>query len=166
MYAIAPSNIIYNIVKNFVYPENIDVSTKNLVELDLAAALDEEDWQQRITQAFGGEELKFDVIIGNPPYQEMDGGAQASAKPLYHRFIQTAQDLKPALMSFIIPARWYGGGKGLDEFREQMLNDKHIREFHDWLTPDDIFPNTNIRSRYVTSCGTRNTTTLRVSLVW
>lgn len=146
VYAIAPSNIIYNIVKNFVYPENIDVSTKNLVELDLAAALDEEDWQQRITQAFGGEELKFDVIIGNPPYQEMDGGAQASAKPLYHRFIQTAQDLKPALMSFIIPARWYGGGKGLDEFREQMLNDKHIREFHDWLTPDDIFPNTNIRS--------------------
>ncbi len=145
VYTIAPSNIIYNIVKNFVYSDDANISTKNLIELDLASFLDENDWQDRIDEAFGGEELKFDVIIGNPPYQEMDGGAQASASPLYHKFVQMAKELKPSQISFIIPTRWYVGGKGLDEFRQQMLNDKHIRELHDWLTPDDIFPNTNIR---------------------
>jgi site-specific DNA-methyltransferase (adenine-specific) len=120
------------------------VSTKNLVELDLAAALDEEDWQQRITQAFGGEPLKFDVIIGNPPYQEMDGGAKASASPLYHRFIQLALQLDPRLMSFIIPARWYSGGKGLRDFRERMLKDKRIRELHDFFDATELFPDIDL----------------------
>lgn len=89
--------------------------------------------------------MKFDVIIGNPPYQEMDGGAQASASPIYHHFVKLAQELNPELISFIMPTRWYVGGKGLDNFRKEMLNDIHLRELHDWLTPEDIFPNTNIR---------------------
>ncbi|WP_433574021.1 Eco57I restriction-modification methylase domain-containing protein [Priestia flexa] len=93
----------------------------------------------------GDENLKFDVIIGNPPYQEMDGGAQASAKPIYHNFVQAAKVMNPKYISMITPSRWYVGGKGLDDFREEMLNDPHLRELHDWLTPEDIFPNTNIR---------------------
>lgn len=93
----------------------------------------------------GDENLKFDVIIGNPPYQEMDGGAQASAKPIYQNFVQAAKVMNPKYISMIMPSRWYVGGKGLDSFREEMLNDPHLRELHDWLTPEDIFPNTNIR---------------------
>lgn len=93
----------------------------------------------------GGEDLRFDVIIGNPPYQEMDGGAQASATPIYQNFVRAAKAMNPKYISMITPSRWYVGGKGLDEFREEMLNDPHIRELHDWLTPEDIFPNTNIR---------------------
>ncbi len=112
--------------------------------MDLAAALDEEDWQQRITQAFGGEELKFDVIVGNPPYQEMDGGARASASPLYHKFFHRAKQLDPRLISFIIPARWYSGGKGLGGFREDMLNDKRIRELHDFFDATDLFPDIDL----------------------
>ncbi|WP_017471514.1 Eco57I restriction-modification methylase domain-containing protein [Amphibacillus jilinensis] len=93
----------------------------------------------------GENKLKFDVIIGNPPYQEIDGGAQVSAKPIYHNFVRAAKALNPKYISLITPSRWYVGGKGLDDFREEMLNDPHLRELHDWLTPEDIFPNTNIR---------------------
>ena len=87
----------------------------------------------------GGDNLKFDVIIGNPPYQEMDGGAQASASPIYQNFVKAAKELNPKYISLIMPSRWYTGGKGLDSFRDEMLNDEHIRELHDWLTPENIF---------------------------
>jgi superfamily II DNA or RNA helicase len=93
----------------------------------------------------GSGKMKFDAVVGNPPYQEMDGGAQASASPLYHHFVMTAKRLNPKFFSFIMPTRWYVGGKGLDAFRNEMLSDVHIKELYDCLTPEDIFPNTNIR---------------------
>ena len=145
VYAFAPSNIIYNIVRNYVFSDFDDISNKNIVQLDLIKYINSDNVNEKVIESFGGEDLKFDVIIGNPPYQEMDGGAQASASPLYHHFVNLAKELNPELVSFIIPARWYVGGKGLNDFRDQMLNDIHIRELHDWLTPEDIFPNTNIR---------------------
>lgn len=91
------------------------------------------------------DNMKFDVIIGNPPYSEKDGGAGSSSTPLYNYFVETSKKLNPKYMSFIIPTRWYIGGKGLDLFRDEMLSDNHIRELHDWLNPSEVFPNTNIR---------------------
>lgn len=92
-----------------------------------------------------GMDMKFDFVIGNPPYQENDGGAQASAKPVYNLFVEAAKQIKTKKICMIIPARWYSGGKGLDKFRDEMLNDIHIKVIHDFPNTGDCFPNVNIR---------------------
>lgn len=98
-----------------------------------------------ITERTGIKNMKINAIVGNPPYQDMDGGGNgAAATPIYNYFVNISRKFTPHYISFIMPARWYGGGRGLDDFRADMLNETHISFIKDFPNPKDCFLSANI----------------------
>lgn len=114
------------------------------LETHAYALIHAKDVKSRIAELFG-DKMQFDVIIGNPPYQLDDGGYGTSAAPIYQLFVEQSKALEPRFLSMIIPARWFAGGKGLDEFRECMLADSRLRSIDDFLTASDVFPGVGLK---------------------
>ncbi|MBN2821978.1 MAG: Eco57I restriction-modification methylase domain-containing protein [Coriobacteriia bacterium] len=114
------------------------------LETHAYALIHAEDVKVRVAELFGGD-MQFDVIIGNPPYQLDDGGYGTSAAPIYQLFVKQAKALEPRYLSMVVPARWFAGGKGLDEFRESMLADDRLRSIDDYLSAADVFPGVGLK---------------------
>ena len=119
---------------NVAYIENFSDTLKSSIE----------EGKKQVEEAF--DKVKFDVVIGNPPYQESDNkSGNGSATPLYDKFIELSISIKPKYISLITPSVWFLGGKGLDNFRRKMLEDIHIKSFHNYVTPNDVFQNVSLR---------------------
>ena len=99
---------------------------------------------KRFWKINNNENMKLDAIVSNPPYQVMDGGTDRGAVPVYQHFVEIAKQCKHNYISMIMPARWYAGGRGLDDFREVMLSDKRIQSLFDFETSKDLFPTVDI----------------------
>lgn len=158
---LARKNLIYSFIENFIFKFQKNppldyikqiafIISWNFWQMD---GLKEnscliKNWKNKkniIWNSEGKNRVDFNAVIGNPPYMQMDGGFQVSAKPIYPHFVEIAKKIKPRYISMVIPSRWFSGGKGLDQFRKSMLEDKKISILHDYLNPEKVFPKTNIR---------------------
>jgi len=101
-----------------------------------------QDWTPRksVKKTKPGEMYRFDVIVGNPPYQMDSSGDGTNSTALYDVFVKAAKDLRPSYLTMIIPSRWMASGFGLGDFRETMLQDARIRKLVDFAKMDSIFP--------------------------
>ncbi len=114
------------------------------LETHAYAFIHSENIKKQLSEMFGAK-MQFDVIIGNPPYQLSDGGFGTSAIPIYQNFVEQAKNLEPRFLTMVVPARWFSGGRGLDKFRETMLNDNRLRTIDDFPDSNDVFPGTQIK---------------------
>ena len=141
IYALPTSSVSYEFTRKVYNLLGLDI--RHVISRFTTYDLLDSDHKESFIQQL--KEMKFDLVIGNPPYQKADGGAAASAKPIYQEFVNIAKEVSTKYVSMIMPARWYTGGKGLDEFRLTMLSDKHIKLLYDYQRPDEVFPDTNNR---------------------
>ncbi len=98
----------------------------------------------RLAELFG-KNMQFDVIIGNPPYQMKGGAGGTSDSSIYHLFVEQAMKLDPRFLSMVVPSRWLAGGRGLDEFRKDMLQSKQLLRLVDFPVSKEIFPNVEVK---------------------
>jgi site-specific DNA-methyltransferase (adenine-specific) len=113
------------------------------LETHAYAFIHTDDIKARVAELFG-DDMQFDVIIGNPPYQLADGGQGASAVPIYNKFVEQAKELDPRLLVMIIPSRWFFGGRGLDGFRQRMLSDRRMRNLVDFQDSRRAFDSVDV----------------------
>lgn len=145
IYSVCTSGLAYEFTRK-IYKylgfnvENIieDVKSMDIIANKLA---DKKKGKYLTVQEILGKDVKINTIIGNPPYQIMDGGTQSSATPVYNMFVEAAKIMSSPYISMIMPSRWFAGGKGLETFRNEMISDQHISYLYDFLNGTDVFNN-------------------------
>ena len=145
IYGICPSDILVKLVSNYLSAGRKDL-VLNLQKYENDCNFKNPNWFSDAIKKWWGDAMKFDVIIGNPPYQEKDGGAQASASALYQYFVEAAflfANVK--YVSLITPSRWMTGGKGLDDFRARMLENRNLMYLYDYCDASTCFPDNEIK---------------------
>ena len=140
IYAVPTSNLTYEFTRKVF--ELLHIPTKNIFSDFNTYDLIGENKDNYIKIL---SKMEFDAIVGNPPYQMMDGGNGASATPVYNMFVNTSLEMSPNYISMIMPSRWLSGGRGLDSFRDKMLHDDRISILHDFYNASDCFPNVEIK---------------------
>ncbi|MDY5772208.1 MAG: Eco57I restriction-modification methylase domain-containing protein, partial [Bacteroidaceae bacterium] len=128
-----------DVVVNAHYFDDLVNMLKNKPEQFKKRVLKGSYWKREV------KTVKFNAIVGNPPYQVMNEGAGASATAVYNDFVDAARNLEPDYVSMIIPARWFAAGRGVDAFRASMLSDRRIRELHDYQDATVLFPTVEIK---------------------
>lgn len=116
------------------------------LETHAYAFIHTDDIKTRLAEMFGGQ-MQFDVIIGNPPYQLGQSGGESVgnfAMPIYQTFVEAAKGVEPRYLVMVTPSRWFAGGRGLDEFRQEMLSDRRIRCLVDYPDSREVFPGVDI----------------------
>lgn len=116
----------------------------NVIKTSPATFVNEVRDGRRFWKANDKDHMTFNAIVGNPPYQMETDGAGRQAIPLYNLFVSVSKKLSPKYFSLILPSRWFAGGMGLDNFREEMINDKHILKIYDYINAKDCFPTISI----------------------
>lgn len=96
-----------------------------------------------VSEKFGGN-MQFDVVIGNPPYQMKGGAGGTNDSPIYHLFVEQAKRLEPKFLAMVIPSRWLAGGRGLDEFRKEMLGSHNLVSLVDYPISSEVFPGVQV----------------------
>lgn len=117
----------------------------NRIENYAYAFIHTNDVRSRLAEMFG-ENMQFDVVIGNPPYQMKGGAGGTSDASIYHLFVEQAMRLSPRYLSMVIPSRWMAGGRGMDDFRKSILAGAHLRELQDFPAASDVFPGVEIKA--------------------
>lgn len=147
VYGVAPSNIIYNIAKNYVYGIHGDIDTHNLVQWDMAKSAQEGTMKEDLIKAYGGEKVKFDVIVGNPPYQEE--GNSTRAEPVYNYFMENSYEIAEKVI-LITPGRFlFNVGQTPAVWNQKMLNDEHLKVIYFEQNSSKVFANTDIKGGVV-----------------
>lgn len=140
IYALPTSSLTYE----FTYKvfQLLDIPTSNIFSTFNSYDLIGDNNEQYIQLL---EKMKFNAIVGNPPYQKMDGGAGASAVPIYNHFVNRAKEISSCYISMIMPSRWMTGGRGLDDFRRIMISDRRISKLYDFYNANICFDNVEIK---------------------
>ncbi len=156
VYGLTPTKILHDITQSYIFgfDDTNEISNKNFKQHDLLPEAKNGTVVTKLGELYnGGDMMKFDAVVGNPPYQVSDNGGEredgsinASSSPVYDKFFESAKQLDPTNISLVMPARWLSGaGKGLGNFSKDMIADRHIKSFDLFIDSKKVFPSVDIK---------------------